>query len=69
MVQERGIDNPNFLNFPPVVLDDLAIGAQWLLLEREFFLSEYAKLMPSVYCRLQKENQVDTIRPTASEIF
>ncbi len=54
MVQESGIDNPDFLNFPPVVLDDLAIDAQWMLLERKVFLSEYAKLMPFVYRRYTK---------------
>ncbi len=54
MVQEAGIDNPNFLNFPPVVLDDLAIDAQWMLSERKAFLSKYAKLMPFVYRRYTK---------------
>ncbi|MEO0226358.1 MAG: hypothetical protein ABIL05_05350 [candidate division WOR-3 bacterium] len=49
-----GIDNPNFINFPPLVLDDNDIDVQWMLSARDRFLAEYAKLMPFVYCRSTK---------------
>ncbi|MGB9721076.1 MAG: hypothetical protein ACPL28_06345 [bacterium] len=54
MVQSSGIDSPNFLNFPPVVLDDIDIDAQWMLQAKDEFMSEYAKIMPFVYRRYTK---------------
>jgi len=49
-----GIDNPNFMNFPPLVLDDLKIDALGLLTTKEQLLEEYGKLMPFVYRRYTK---------------
>ena len=53
MVQSvGGISNVNFMNFPPVVLDDLDIDAIWLLSSKTAFFSKFANYAPFV-CRRQ----------------
>jgi len=46
MIQMRSIKNPNFMNFPPIILDDLDIYASNVLSSKNTFFSKFINLVP-----------------------
>ncbi len=58
------INDINFMNFPPVMLDDLDIDTQWMLSAKDRFLLEHINLMPFVYLRYTKGKLTEYHVPT-----